>query len=269
MSERLVAVGSARIAVRSVGRGPTVVLVPGLAGRGSFWQPLIRALQPEFRVVTYDHRGAGRSSSTDTRYSMHAMTADLLSVLDRCVAEPAVLIGHSTGGAIAQRVALGRPGAVSQLVLCSTWARPCDYFRDLFGLRLQILETLGVAAYRRHSSLLMYPPRWLAQRRRLSRMRAAGGGSALSRRILGRKLRALLTHDVQDRLPEIRCPTLIMVAADDVVTPPHLSEAIARGIPEARLAILPEGGHFVLQVDPAAYIAEIVSFLRPHATARG
>lgn len=264
MKESFVAVGPARIAVRTVGRGPTVVLVPGLAGRASFWQPLIRELRSEFRVVTYDHRGAGRSSSTDTSYSMEAMTADFMRVLDYCAADRVVLVGHSTGGAIVQRAALMRPGIANSLVLSSTWARPCDYFRHLFALRLEILKKGGLGAFGRHSSLLLYPPRWLAGRRALSRILTSRGPSGFDSRIVERKLRALLTHDVLDRMREIRCPTLVIAAADDAVTPPHLSEAIAKRVLGATLTILPAGGHFVLHVDPAQYISEVLTFLRKH-----
>jgi|SRR5579872_892222 len=261
MIDRVVLTDRAYISVQTFGHGPTVVLVPGLAGRGSFWDPLIQALQPRFRLLTYDHRGAGLSSFTDTSYSMAAMTADLLQILERCTEPPVMLVGHSTGGAIAQRLAIAHPELVSRLIVASSWAKPCEYFRRLFTLRIRILEGLGIQAFEQHSRLLAYPPTWIGRKPRTHPRQSGDRRRPLEVTILLRKLRALLQHDVESRLNAIRSPTMVAVAADDAVTPMHLSHEIAARIRLARLKVFPGGGHFMLHVHPAAYAAEVARFL--------
>lgn len=249
----------ARLAVRVTGEGPLLLLVPGLGGLGEFWAPLVAALRDRFRIVTYDHRGAGESSRTDTRYSMDDMTADLRTVLGQFANEPVTLIGHSTGGALAQRIAIEDPQRVARLVLSATWARPCAYFRRLFECRLEVLDALGIDAYARQSELFLHTPHWLATHG--VRTAAESSRDVLAESILSRKIRAILTHDTLDQLHAIRCQTLVVVAADDMVTPPHLSQQMSQRILDCRFEVLPEGGHYVLHERSADYVRSIHAFL--------
>lgn len=248
-----------QLAVRVEGSGPALVLVSGLGGLGEYWAPLVEALSNAFRVLTYDHRGAGASSRTDTAYTLQEMTADLLAVIDDLGEERVILMGHSTGGVLAQRVAIEHPDRVKRLVLSATWARPCAYFRRLFECRLETLEAAGIGAYTRQSELFLHTPRWLATHspqapRSMPR-------DAFAEQILRRKIGAILTHDSLDRLPALRCPTMAIVAADDAVTPPHLSREMAQRIPGCRLEVLPAGGHYALHEQPESYTRSIAEFL--------
>lgn len=249
----------AQLAVRVEGNGPALVLVSGLGGLGGYWTPLVAALGSDFRVLTYDHRGAGASSRTDTAYSLQEMTADLLAVIDELGDERVILIGHSTGGALAQRVAIEHPDRVERLVLSATWARPCAYFRRLFECRLETLDAAGIGAYARQSELLLHTPHWLATHSPQAPRDVPR--DALAEQILRRKIGAILTNDSLDRLSALRCPTMALVAADDVVTPPHLSREMAQRIPACRLEVLPVGGHYVLHEQPESYTRCIAGFL--------
>ena len=88
-------------------------------------------------------------------------------------------------------------------------------------------------------------------------VRFRGGGHKRTLRNVDFKRRA--------RLGEIRCPTLVVVAADDALTPPFYSEELAARIPGAKLAVLPTGGHFVPILQPEEYNAAVGGFLRAHA----
>lgn len=81
---------------------PTVVLVHGLGLSSTSWRPVIERLADRHRVVAYDLRGHGRSGySPDRDYSLDAHAADLGAVLERTTGgQPAVLVGHSLGGAV-------------------------------------------------------------------------------------------------------------------------------------------------------------------------
>lgn len=61
-------------------------------------------------------------------------------------------------------------------------------------------------------------------------------------------------HDLRSRLPDFRLPTIALCGAEDQVCPPHLSEEIAAAIPGARLAIVPDAGHYAL-LDQTAIVA--------------
>ncbi len=104
-----VTVNEGEIYYESHGEGPPVLLVPGLGGLGSYWGPNIPAFTASNQVIIHDHRGLGRSSRSLIRYSVDQMTEDLVAVMDHLGIEKAHLVGHSTGGAIGQTLAITRP----------------------------------------------------------------------------------------------------------------------------------------------------------------
>src|SRR3954447_24635628 len=100
----------------SAGDGEPVLLVAGLALPGSSWWRTVPRLARRFRVLTYDHRGVGRSAGS-ARFSTASMAADAVAVLDAAGVERAHVYGTSLGGLVAQHVALRYPQRVRSLVL--------------------------------------------------------------------------------------------------------------------------------------------------------
>ena len=81
------------------------------------------------------------------------------------------------------------------------------------------------------------------------------------------RLHAVMAHDLRDRIGGIRAPTFVICARDDQLTPPGMSEELARAIPGAELVVLPEGGHFCPTTVTAIYNAKVLEFLARHAIA--
>ena len=76
-----------------------------------------------------------------------------------------------------------------------------------------------------------------------------------------RQTEAVLAHDARDRLHLIRCPTLVTVGLQDLVTPPLLAEELAARIPRAELVRLPGAGHGALWETPDAFNDACLDFL--------
>ena len=74
-------------------------------------------------------------------------------------------------------------------------------------------------------------------------------------------------HDALERLKQIRCPTLVSVADEDILVPPRFSRELAGRIPGAELRILPGAGHGCLWERPALFNATCLAFLANHAAA--
>jgi aminoacrylate hydrolase len=226
-----------------VGSGPPLVLVAGLGGLGSFWEPQLATLARCFTVLTYDHRGSGRSTRSAPPYSIDGMTEDLLALLDAVGFDAVRFVGHSTGGAIGQCVASRFPERVERLVLSATWTHCDSYFRRLFTLRRDIIVSERCDLYDRLATLLLYPPDWI-----VSHDHELGETSrpmtALDRHILVAKIEALLAFDSREFLPHIRCPALVLGARDDLIVPSYFSTALVDAIPGARLSMLESGGHY-------------------------
>jgi aminoacrylate hydrolase len=252
---------SGRLHYEIHGAGPPLLLVPGLGGLASFWHPHVAPLAERFTVVLHDHRGTGQSSVQRIDYSVEQMADDVLQLMDHLGLERAHLMGHSTGGAIGQTLALDHPSRLDRLVLSATWAGTDAYFRRLFDLRADILRRIGPAAYLRASSLFLMPPFWHGHE-----TEAEIGEDEAARRIpdpevVLRRIAAIQRFDRRAELHRIAAPTLVIGARDDAVTPVHLSEELGRLIPGATTIMLPRGGHLFPQILESAFRAQVMAFL--------
>lgn len=235
----------ARLYYEVHGSGPALLLVPGLGGVATFWQRHVAALSKRHTVVLHDHRGCGRSGPSHITYSVGQMADDVLQLMDGLGIARAHLVGHSTGGAIGQTLALDAPQRIDRLVLSATWTTADAYFRRLFGTRAEAMTKLGAGFYGRLGNLVLYPPWWLA--RNVETLEAAQASSpipATDDAIVLSRIAAIVAFDRIGELGRITQPTLVMAARDDAVTPSYFSEQLAAAIPGAQLQLLPTGGHF-------------------------
>lgn len=258
-----VSIGDADLYYEEAGEGPPLMLVPGLSGQGSFWISQVPVFSRDFRTVTHDHRGTGRSTHSRITYSVEQMADDALRLMDALGIESAHLVGHSTGGAIGQVIALEHPDRLRSLVLSATWAGPDPFFRRLFDTRRQTLIDSGVEAYLRASALVQATPWWISQNDEfLTDLHRVQAAAAAPVEVLVSRIDAILRHDRRLRLLEIRLPTLVIVAQDDMITPRFYSEELAARIPGAKLIVLETGGHFAPAIHSEPYNAAVGQFLR-------
>jgi aminoacrylate hydrolase len=261
-----VSIGDAEIYYEEAGQGPPLLLVSGLNGVGSFWAPQVADLARDFRVIVHDHRGTGKSTHSRIQYSVDQMAGDVLKLMDALDIPSAHFAGHSTGGAIGQVIALEHPRRLQSLVLSATWAGPDPYFRRLFAMRKEILLTSGVEAYLRASILVLAPPAWVsANDAAITVQHRVQAAEAAPVEVMASRIDAIVAFDRRAQLGRIRTPTLVIVAADDMVTPRFYSEEIASKVPGAKLVVLDSGGHFVPQLDPGPFNAAVGGFLRAQA----
>lgn len=250
------------------GSGPPLLLVSGLNGVGSFWDPHVAALSERFTVIRHDHRGTGRSSPSRIDYSVEQMADDVLQLMDHLGVERADLVGHSTGGAIGQTIALDTPERLNRLVLSATWTVADAYFRRLFAVRSAILKAMGAETYVRSNALFMNPPDWLRDHApEVERQEAQAIEGFPDPEIMLSRIGAILRFDRRASLAQITAPTLVIGARDDLVTPDYFSEELGRLIPGAKTVILPRGGHFFPVTEAEAFRHHVLDFLRQDAMA--
>lgn len=244
------------------GSGPPLLLVPGLGGLAEFWNPVLPALAERFTVILHDHRGCGRSSQERIDFSIGQMAGDVLALLDHLGLEKAHLVGHSTGGAVGQTIALDHPGRLDRLVLSGTWAAPDAYFESLFATRSAILRAGGPALYLQSSALMLYPPWWIRDHPALVTItEEAARARVPDPEILLARIAAILRHDRLADLHRVTAPTLAIGARDDMVAPAHLSEALGRLVGGAETLILPDGGHFFPITRADQFVRAVAGFL--------
>lgn len=258
----LVSIGDADLAVEVAGSGPPLLLVAGLGGRGEFWRPHVAPLAERFRVVLHDHRGTGGSTRSEGPYSVARLAADVLRLMDALQIECADFVGHSTGGAIGQHIALQAPHRLRRLVLSGTWCGPDATFLRVFELRRRVLELGGTRDYYALGALLGFPASWLAAHpellgRSLDDAVASFPGTAIE---LAR-LEAVTGHDLREQVGRIGVESLVLGASDDLLTPEHFQRELAARMPRARLRMLPTGGHFFPRTRADEYRDLVGAFL--------
>ena len=248
------------------GGGSPLLLFSGLSGVASAWSQLLPALVPHFQVVLHDHRGTGRSAASVIDYSIEQMASDVLTVMDGLGIERADFIGHSTGGAILQYLALSAPSRVGKAVLSATWCAPDPYFVHGFAFRKQLLMRMGPEAYSRMSSLTTYPPDWYtANHAKIEQMEKEAVARFPATEIQVSRIDAICRFDVRERLGDISAPTMVICARDDSLTPIALSRDVAERIPNARSHELAWGGHAAPSIASDDFAPAVLEFLRSSA----
>jgi aminoacrylate hydrolase len=256
-------IGDAQIHYEEHGSGEPLLLVSGLGGTAAYWKANLPALSARYRVIVHDHRGAGQSTHSRIRYSVDQMTDDVLRLMDHLKIERAHLVGHSTGGAIGQTMAIRNPERLKKLVLFATWTRADKFFRQLFAARRALLMQVGKEAYVRAGTLFLYPPWFIkANEATIEEREALSIATFAPPEVVASRIDAIVAFDRTAELAKIRVPTLVLCAKDDFITPAYFSEELSAKIPGAKLVLLPAGGHCASEAALEAFTAALLDFLR-------
>ncbi|GAB2526275.1 alpha/beta fold hydrolase [Nocardia heshunensis] len=102
------------------GDGPVLVLLHDLFRDSEMWAVQRRELAPEYRVITIDSRGHGRTVEIEAEYTLWDLARDGWDLVEALGVDRVVLGGHGQGGMVAQRMALQRPARVRALLLGDT-----------------------------------------------------------------------------------------------------------------------------------------------------
>jgi aminoacrylate hydrolase len=260
-----ISIGDCHLYYERCGAGFPVLFISGLSGYASYWREQVPSFAKTFEVVLHDHRGIGQSDHSRISYTVERMATDVIQLMDALGIDKAHVVGHSTGGAIAQVLALEHPERIASIVIAASWTKADAYFRRLFALRKEILSHLGPAAYLQAATLLLYPSHWIARNNeRLRQLEAQALATFSPPEIVMSRIDAILAFDRTEELPRLRTPALIVAAQDDIVTPAYFSEELARLIRGAEIKLFPQGGHFFTQVLPREFNHAVLPFLTAH-----
>ena len=225
---------------------PTVVFGHGLLFGGWMFGPQIAALRDHYRCVTLDWRGQGESPSPSIGYDMDTLTGDALALIRRLDVGPVHWVGLSMGGFVGLRLAARHGAALRSLALLDTSAAPEVPRSARAYRRLALVQRIvGIRPVLGRVETLMFGPSFRADAAhraviedwadRLARADRVG----VHRAVLGVADRT----GVEGELPAVAVPTLVVVGADDVATPPVHAQRIAELIPGARLETVRDCGH--------------------------
>jgi pimeloyl-ACP methyl ester carboxylesterase len=247
-----------------------LLLVHGFTGAKDDFEDHIDALAGQgWHVVAPDHRGHGNSAKPagEDSYSMALMAADMFAVTDALGWDRFVLLGHSMGGMVAQRMALAGQERLRGLILMDTSpACPDGLDPDMLELGKAVVREQGLAALLKLQAELDDPLSTPAHQRMLAtRPGYAERGERNALNCAAEMWTAIVTEivgqpDGLEALAAVAVPTLVIVGDQDTPFMAH-SERMAKTIPGGRLAVIPDAGHSPQFEAPEPWFAALAGFL--------
>jgi len=256
---RRLTVHGVELALDDRGAGPAILFIHGYPLDRTLWQHQLGAFEG-WRTLAPDLRGLGRSDAPDLGYSMATYAEDLAGLLDAVGVDDVVLCGLSMGGYVAFEFLRRHRPRVRGLVLVDTRAG-ADSAEGRKGREVAMADLRDGG-----------PP--LIAEQMLPQLLGSGASDALREQVrsmmssappagvLGALAAMRDRPDSTELLPSLAgVPTLVLVGAEDRLTPPRDAEAMAKAIPGARLALIPEAGHLAPLEQPAVFNGHLRSFL--------
>ena len=266
-----------RWSVRVAGSGPALLLLHGFTGSGRSWDDGLAAaaIGAGFSTIAPDLPGHGGTAwragdpdaPADSSRATVERSADDLPVLLRALGhDRAHLVGYSMGARVALRLAISHPTCVACLVL----EAPSAGIVDAAGRAARRAADHALARTLERDGIGPFIDAWERTPVLAGEARLGAGARAALREIrithdpagLAASLRAAgrgAMEPLYGRLREIAAPTLVIVGADDPAR--DRAEAVAAGIPGARLALIDGAGHAPHLEAPAAFIRLVIDFV--------
>ncbi len=245
--------------------GMPLLLVHGFPMDHTMWEKQLTGLGIHERILAPDLRGFGKST-VPTRpydcYSMDAYATDLRNLLDALSLQQVILVGLSMGGYIAFAFHRLFPERLKGLVLVDT--RPTEDTPDGKQGRLDAIEKVRQGGVKMIADD-MIPKLFSLNTLKNNRSLVEKVRDMMTRQPPGGVIGAL--HAMAERpdstpdLPGIQVPTLVVVGADDKLTPPEDAMGMARNIRNARLEIIPGAGHLTPLEAPGPFNRTLREFI--------
>ncbi|QQQ19801.1 alpha/beta hydrolase [Brevundimonas vitis] len=264
---------SDRIVVEVQGRGPDVILIPGLASTAEVWRRTADRLDDRYRVHLVSVRGFGDLPVGANQSG--AISGPVAGEVRRYIASQGLsrpaLIGHSMGGQIALRIAADARDGVGRVMVVD--ASP--FFPALVnpGATVGDIEPIAQIAYQ---ALIFFGDQALVDRGRALRLELGNASEALfngmgwqggDRRVLARGLYEVMTLDLRHRLPDITAPVTVVYGwSRDDRSPRRDIDRLLRAAYStlrrpARFEPIEGAEHMVMIDQPTRFMAAVERFL--------
>ena len=269
-------IGGVPVAYGLRGSGSPLVLIAGTGFPGATWdEDLVGPLAERHTVLTFDHRGTGRTPATAERLSTRLFARDAVGLMDALGLPPAHVLGHSMGGRVAQWIALERPERIRTLILAATG--PGQFRADRPVTRGVPVHTakglveLGYEQYmREHIEATFFTPEFAAARpERVERLFRLFWDHRPDLESYLRHVVARQEHQTAERLAEIALPSLVLIGDRDTVvmgTGSHWDQSayLLDHLPNAERRVVEGGAHGYFWQMPERTVEHILGWTGSH-----
>ncbi len=255
------------------GKGTPMVLLHGWGFDHTCWRPLVDRLATQYRVITVDLPGHGRSRPSASAYTMEDLAADiaeLITTLD--LREPPIVVGHSLGGAVVQQLAVSDPQAVRAIIVLdsdlntgpkrfvmSASTVVFAWWMRLAARLLGVKRSLGL--YGPLLEIATYSRTW---RKAHPKLVQEAGLKFVDNNLddLIWSIVAWATRpDLTNQIAKFTRPALLIRGSKDLMTTGGTMRTLSEAIPYSRLQSIAGAGHATIVEQPDAVAAMIRSFV--------
>ncbi len=236
------------------GEGPTVVLLHGWGSSCGAFNYIINNFCDSFRMIAPDLLGFGQSEMLKDAWTVSDYVDFVAEFLAKLGVDNPVLIGHSFGGrVIIKGVGDGRLTASKIILLDSAGVKPKKSFKSKVKQRVFKISKafLSFKLWRKYTASS------------LEKLRSKFGSADYRNAppVLRQTLVNAVNEDLQEYMPNIKAPTLLIWGENDTATPVSDARIMEKLIPDSGLCVIKGGGHFSFIDSPYEVNAIIKSFL--------
>lgn len=223
---------------------PVIILIHGFPFNKSMWNKQVEMLLETYRVIAYDVRGHGNSTSGTDNFSIELFVDDLFDLMDTLKIETAMLCGLSMGGYIALSAMKKIPKRFNALILCDTnCAADTPETREKRMKSIESIQEKGLEQYANESIKNLFAPEsFVTNKEKIKVVKEMI--METSAQTLSRTLFALAKRkETCTNLYKINIPVLILVGNEDKITPPDAARLMQKSIKGSIMKIIEHAGH--------------------------
>lgn len=242
------------VAYEDEGSGSVALFLHGWGADHRNLEPLISAFAG-YRILSLDLPGFGGSEVPPETWDVH----DYSEFVEKCMEKLGVagkvdvVLGHSFGGRIGLELMADHQDFAKKLILLASHGLPEP--RTARSVVSSMLAKSGKAA-------TFFLPENLKSKLRRKLYSFAGSNDYLQSGVMRETFLEVIKQDVSALAPSIKTPTLLLYGENDTTTPPALGEQLAELIPESKLIVIPDAGHYLHLDQPQKVIRYITDWLK-------
>jgi len=255
--------------IRVTGAGKrTIIFAHGYGCDQVMWRFMAPAFQEHFRVVLFDHIGAGKSDLSQYRRekyeNLNGYAEDVLNIIDAVSDRPVIFVGHSVSAIIGVLAGIRRPEAFERLVLVGP--SPCyiNYGDYTGGFTRQDIDALLQTLDENHLgwSRAMAPVIMKNEDRPELANELAESFCRTDPEIAKHFARVTFLSDNRADLPLLTVPSLVLQCSDDSIAPDAVGDFVHRKLAGSTLVRLRATGHCPHLSEPAETTRSIQDYLK-------
>lgn len=227
----------------------TIIFAHGFGSDQSAWRHQVAAFASDFRIVLFDHVGAGKSdfsAYSPRRYSsLYSYAEDLLDLCAELKLTNSILVGHSVSGMTSLLAALVEPQCFSKLIFLGASPRYLNDVGYIGGFEQSDLDALYAAmSTNYHAWASGFAPIAMGNPDKPElALEFANTLAAIRPDIAQAVARVIFQSDHRQELPRLKLPTVILQTSNDIAVPVEVGQYLADHVSQSKLIYINAQGH--------------------------